>query len=49
MKHKETYIVNGRYFHSYEEVVNYAASINCRVSNTQTIGKGKYLITLNGI
>lgn len=46
---KETYICNGRNFYSYDECVNYAASINCRVSNTQTVKKGVYLITLSGI
>lgn len=43
---KETYICNGRTFPSYEKAVEYAASINCRVSNTQTVKKFTYLLTL---
>lgn len=43
------YICNGKIFRSYDDVVTYAASINCRVSNTQTIKKGTYLITLAGL
>ena len=46
---KETYICNGHYFHSYDEVVAYATSIDCRVTNTQTVSKNKYLITLSGL
>lgn len=46
---KEKYICNGRYFKSYDEVIAYAASINCRVSNTETIRKNTYLITLNAL
>lgn len=49
MKHKETYICDGKFFDSYDDVVTYAASINCRVSNTQTVGKNKFLITLSGL
>jgi hypothetical protein len=44
---KEKYIANGQTFSSYEDVVKYAASISCRVANTETIRKGVYLITLN--
>ncbi len=46
---KEIYIANGKHFNSYEDVVNYAASINCRVANTQTIKRNVYLITLNAL
>lgn len=48
-KVKEKYFCNGHTFLSYESVVIYAASINCRVSNTETIAKGKYLITLTSL
>ena len=46
---KEKYICNGKTFASYENVVEYAASINCRVTNTTTIKKNTYLITLQGL
>lgn len=44
---KETYIANGKHFHSYEKVVEYAKQNSLRVSNTETIRPGVYLITLN--
>lgn len=46
---KETYICNGKYFASFTEVEQYAASINCRVSNTETLKKGIYLISLQSV
>jgi hypothetical protein len=47
MKQKERYICNGRTFATFEEVEQYAASLGMRVTNTQTIRKGIYLITIN--
>ncbi len=44
---KEKYIANGKIFYSYGEVIEYAKENNLRVSNTQTIKKHTYLITLN--
>ena len=44
---KETYIANGKHFRTYEDVVKYAEKNLLRVSNTETIRPGVYLITLN--
>lgn len=46
-KTKEKYIANGKSFNSYEEVVSYAAWLELRITNTETIRKGVYLISLN--
>ena len=47
MKTKERYITNGTIFSSYEEVEEYASKLGMRITNTETIRKGVYLITLN--
>jgi hypothetical protein len=44
---KERYICNGRTFTSFEQVEEYAHSLGMRVTNTQTLRKGVYLITIN--
>ena len=44
---KETYIANGQRFHTYEDMIKYAEKNLLRVSNTETIRPGVYLITLN--
>jgi len=43
----ERYIANGLKFNSFEEVEKYANENNYRISNTETIRKGIYLIYLN--
>lgn len=45
----ETYIVDGRKFKSYDEVIEYCEKNNFRVTNTETIYKGIYLITVTTI
>lgn len=47
MKSKEKYIANGRFFHSFEEVEEYAKSIGMRITNTETVRKNTFLISLN--
>jgi hypothetical protein len=47
MKTKERYIANGKIFASYEEVEQYAKEQGLRITNTETIRKNVYLITLN--
>lgn len=47
MKSTEKYIANGSTFQSYEEVEEYAKQLGLRITNTETIKKGVYLITLN--
>jgi hypothetical protein len=42
----ETYIVNGRKFRSYDNVIKYCEENNYRITNTETIKKGVYLITV---
>lgn len=43
----EKYIADGIIFHSYGEVETYAKLNGYRVTNTETLRKGVYLITLN--
>ena len=49
MKTKEKFIVNGKIFNTYEEVVEYNKLFNFRVTNTETIKKGVYLISVTSI
>lgn len=46
---KETYLVNGRKFASYDEVIAYCQQNNFRVTNTQTIGKNTYVISITNV
>ena len=43
---KETYIVNGRRFDQFEDVLEYVYELGMRITNTKTIKKGTYLIEL---
>ena len=45
----EKYILNGHTFPSYDLAVEYAAQNNWRISNTQKIGIGIYLLTVSSI
>lgn len=45
----EKYIVNGQTFKSYDEVVSYCEKNNFRVTNTETIRKNVFLITVNSL
>lgn len=45
----EKYIVNGQTFKSYEEVVTYCEKNNFRVTNTETIRKNTYLISITSL
>lgn len=50
MKKQETFIADGRFFNSYEEVEEYARMNGYRISNTEVLKtkKGtKHLISLN--
>lgn len=47
MKTKGKYIADGKHFESYEKVENYAKELGMRITNTETIRKGVYLISLN--
>jgi hypothetical protein len=49
MKKIEKYIANGKYFTSYEDVENYAKANGYRITNTETIRKNVYLISLSSI
>jgi hypothetical protein len=46
---QEQFILNGRKFKSYDLAVEYAANRGWRITNTQTIGKGIYLLTVSSI
>jgi len=46
---KEVYICDGRKFKTYEEVIYYCEANKFRVTNTQTLRKGVYLIDVKGI
>lgn len=46
---KEKYIVNGQTFKSYDEVITYCEQHNFRVTNTETIRKNVYLITVSSL
>ena len=43
----EKYIANGRIFKTFEEVEKYAKERNLRITNTETIRKDTFLISLN--
>lgn len=43
----ETYIADGKRFKTYEEVCEYAEKLGLRITNTETIRKNTYLISLN--
>lgn len=43
----EKYIANGRHFSTYEEAETYAGTLGLRITNTETIRKGVYLLTLS--
>ncbi len=45
----ETYIVNGRKFKTYDEVIAYCTENNFRVTNTETIKNSVFLITVTSI
>lgn len=47
MKAKEIYIVNGRKFSDFESALTYCESKNFRITKTETIRKGVYLITVS--
>ena len=47
MKTKEKYIANWHFFSTYEGVEEYARENDLRITNTETIRKNTYLITLN--
>lgn len=47
MKTKEKYIADGKFFASYEEVEQYAKEKGLRITNTETIKKNVFLISLN--
>lgn len=49
MKTKEIYICNGRQFGSMDEVDNYCAAAGLRITNTETIRKNTYLITVTSV
>jgi len=47
MKNQEKYIADGRFFKTFQEVEDYAKSIGMRITNTETIRKNTFLISLN--
>ena len=49
MKTNEKYIVNGKVYESYEDVIEYCKENNYRVTNTETIKKNKFLITITNL
>lgn len=46
---KEDYILNGKHFGTYEDAVQYCATMNWRIVNTQTIAIGIFLLTVVSI
>lgn len=46
---KESYIVNGKTFSSYDEVIDYCKENNYHIQQTQTVKKGKFLIFVNSL
>lgn len=46
---KEKYLCDGRTFKSYDEVLTFCQQQQYRVTNTQTLRPGVYLITVQGI
>lgn len=43
---KEKYIVNGEIFNSYKDVVDYCSKNGYRVTNTETVRKNTYVISI---
>ena len=43
---KEKYIANGNIFHSYEDVIDYCKENGYRVTNTETVKKNTYVISI---
>jgi hypothetical protein len=48
-KVNEVYICNGKRFSSYEAVLDYCKENGYRVTNTNTIGRNKFLIAVASI
>lgn len=47
MKKQEKYIADGRFFKTFQEVEEYSKLKNMRITNTETIRKDTFLISLN--
>lgn len=43
---KEKYIVGGKIFHSYKDVIKYCKLNNYRVTNTETVKENTYIISV---
>lgn len=46
---KETYILNGRKFSTYDDAVKYASEINCRITKTVTVRKNVYILEVTSL